>query len=152
MKQKNQNLTILNNFKKRGLRLTVPRKVILEMLSKTEEHPSAEEIYFSVHKNHPNIGLTTVYRTLELLMSWGVVHKFDFGEGKSRYELIDHSKVSNHHHHLICSNCKKIVNYTDFVEEELNLVAKLEKRLSKKYNFNINNHVIEFYGYCNDCK
>ena len=152
MQQKNQNITILNNFKKKGLRLTVPRKVILDMLCKTDEHPSAEEIYFSVHKNHPNIGLTTVYRTLELLMSWGIVHKFDFGEGKSRYELIDHPKGLGHHHHLICANCKKIVNYTDFVEEEMKLIAKLEKRLSKKHDFIINNHVIEFYGYCNDCK
>lgn len=152
MKSKERNISILNNFKIKGLRLTTPRKIILDILSKTEEHPSAEEIYLKVHKNYPNIGLTTVYRTLELLISWGVVHKFDFGEGKSRYELIDHPDGLGHHHHLICSVCKKIINYTDFVDEELKLITKLEERLSKKHNFAINNHVIEFYGYCNDCK
>lgn len=152
MKQKEPNLAILNSFREKGLRLTVPRKVILDMLSKTEEHPSAEEIYFNIHKEHPNIGLTTVYRTLDLLVSWGVLHKFEFGEGKARYELIGHPMGLGHHHHLICLGCKKIVNYNDFVDEEAELMARIEKRLVKKHNFKVIKHVVEFHGYCNNCK
>lgn len=146
------NLELFKNFREKGHRLTTPRKAILSILSNTEEHPSVEEIYFEAHKNYPSIGITTVYRTLDLLVSWGVVHKFDFGEGKSRYELIGHPKGLGHHHHLICRDCKKIINYTDLIDQEIELITKLEKRLSKKYNFKIQNHIIEFYGVCNNCK
>ncbi len=74
-------------FQEAGFRLTMPRQAILEVLSNTEEHPSAEEIYLAVQKIYPNIGLTTVYRTLELLVDMGLVFKFDFGDKRARYEL-----------------------------------------------------------------
>ncbi len=146
------NSQLFKNFKEKGHRLTVPRKAILSLLSQTDEHPSVEEIYFDVHKKCPSIGITTVYRTLDLLFSWGMIHKFDIGEGKARYELIDHPNGLGHHHHLICTGCKKIINYTDFIDKEVELISKLEKRLSRKYNINIQRHIIEFYGVCNDCK
>ncbi len=149
---KDINLELFNNFREKGHRLTTPRKAILSILSNTMEHPSVEEIYFEVHKSYPSIGITTVYRTLDLLASWGVVHKFDFGEGKARYELIEHPKGLGHHHHLICIDCKKIINYTDLIDQEIELITKLEKRLSKKHNFKIQNHIIEFYGACKNCK
>ncbi len=142
---------LVKNFKDKGFRLTAPRKAILDLLVNTNEHPSVEEIYFDVHKSYPSIGITTVYRTLDLLVSWGLVHKFDFGEGKARYELIEHPKGIGHHHHLICTSCKKIINYTDFIDKEFNYIPKVEKRLSKKYNFKIQNHLIEFYGVCDNC-
>ena len=146
------NLELFKNFRDKGHRLTIPRKAILSILSDTEEHPSVEEIYFDVHKDYPSIGITTVYRTLDLLVSWGVVHKFDFGEGKARFELIDHPNGLGHHHHLICTECKKIINYTELIDEEIELISRLEIRLSRKYNVNIQSHIIEFYGTCNDCK
>lgn len=142
---------LFQNFKEKGYRLTTPRKAILMLLSQTDDHPSVEEIYLDVHKKNPSIGMTTVYRTLDLLVSWGVVHKFDFGEGRARYELIDHPNGLGHHHHLICCNCKSIINYTDLIDKEIELLTKLEKRLSKRYDFNINSHIIEFYGVCKDC-
>ncbi|MGB3114427.1 MAG: Fur family transcriptional regulator, partial [Candidatus Omnitrophota bacterium] len=74
-------------FRGHGYRLTMPRKAILEVLSKAEKHLSAEEVYLRVHKIYPNVGLTTVYRTLELLVQMGVIYKFDFGDGRARYEL-----------------------------------------------------------------
>lgn len=153
MKNKN-NITdeLFKNFREKGHRLTTPRKAILSILSKTEEHPCVEDLYFAVHKSYPSIGITTVYRTLDLLVSWGVVHKFDFGEGKARYELISNPNGLGHHHHLICSECKKIINYSELIDKEVDLITKLEKRLSKKYNFNIQSHIIEFYGICKNCE
>ena len=145
------NTEILKIFKNNGHRLTAPRKAIISILSKTNNHPSVEEIYMDVHKKYPSIGITTVYRTLDLLVNWGLVHKFDFGEGKSRYELIDHPNGIGHHHHLICVNCKKIINYTDLISDETDLFKKLETRLSNKYNFKMNNHIVEFYGICEEC-
>ena len=139
-------------FRGCGYRLTVPREAILEMLSKTSKHLSAEEIYISVHKITPHVGLTTVYRTLEILVSMGLVHKFDFGDGRARYELAVGPKGFMHHHHLVCTDCGRVVDYTDFIDEEKELLSRTERGLEKKYNFKILNHLIQFYGLCDKCK
>jgi len=117
---------------------------------KTKKHLSAEEVYFKAHKIFPQLGLTTVYRTLELLTVMGELNKFDFGDGRARYELIEGSD-QEHHHHLVCTECKRIINYSDFVDEELEFLKSAEKGLSKKYNFKIKNHIIQFYGLCDKC-
>jgi Fur family ferric uptake transcriptional regulator len=132
-------------------RWTGPREAIMQLLSQTTQHLSAKEIYASIHKLYPGIGLTTVYRTLDLLTRMGLIHKFSFGDGYNRYEFIS-DKKKKHHHHLICMNCGKIFDYSEFVEEELALVEKTEERLAKKYNFKIEEHNIEFLGLCKDCK
>jgi len=135
-----------------GYRLTIPREVIIELLRNTKEHVSAEDIYMEIHKKYPAIGLTTIYRTLELLAQMKMIVKFDFGDGRARYELSEEYGTKKHHHHLICTKCTKIIDYTDFVDEELELIEKTEKRLSKKYNFQLSGHAISFTGTCKDCK
>jgi Fur family ferric uptake transcriptional regulator len=139
-------------FRGCGYRLTVPRQAILDVLSKTIKHLSAEDIYLEVHKVYPAIGLTTVYRTLELLVRTGLVFKFDFGDGRARYELSEGPKSIGHHHHLVCTGCGRIVDYTDFINEEIELLKQTEKGLSRKYKFKITNHLIQFYGLCYKCK
>jgi Fur family ferric uptake transcriptional regulator len=139
-------------FKGCGYRITHPRQMILDVLSKTSKHMSAEEIYLAVHKIYPAIGLTTVYRTLELLVQMGLVFKFDFGDGRARYELSEGPKGVRHHHHLVCTNCGRIIDYTDFIDEEVELLSQIEEGLSKKFNFKITNHLIQFYGLCDKCK
>jgi len=134
-----------------GYRLTEGRKAIIDILSRTEGHLSAEDIYMKVHPEYPAIGLTTVYRTLDILASHGLVFKFDFGDGRARYELAEGPKGVNHHHHLICTECNRVVDYTDFIDEELDLLHQTEKGLSKKYDFKITNHLIQFYGLCAEC-
>lgn len=138
-------------FQRKGCRLTQARKAIVESLSRIMGHPTAEEVYFEVHKSYPAIGLTTVYRTLELLVDWGIIHKFDFGEGSSRYEMINSPGKPGHHHHLVCKSCHKIIDYDDFADEELALLSKVERVLSKKHKFVINEHKIEFIGLCSIC-
>ena len=136
----------------RGHRLTMPRKAILEVLSNSDDHLSAEDIYISIHGLYPAIGLTTVYRTLDLLVQMGVVFKFDFGDGRARYELMDHFSKKAHHHHLICTSCKTIIDYDDFVHEELDLIHKTENALSERHNFQISGHMMQFYGLCDECR
>ena len=140
-----------HRFRGCGYRLTFSRQAILELLSKTSKHLSAKEIYSAVHRIYPAIGLTTIYRTLDLLIQMGLLKKFDFGDGQSRYELASGIK-KNHHHHLVCIKCGKIIDYDDFVKEEIELVKKVEQALSEKYDFEINDHNIQFYGLCNKCK
>ena len=135
-----------------GYRLTIPREAILNALSRTSDHLSAEDIYLKVHTAYSNVGITTVYRTLELLVQLGLVFKFDFGDGRARYELSEGPKGSRHHHHLVCAECGRIIDYTDFIDEEIELLKQTEKGLSKKYNFKITNHLIQFYGLCDRCQ
>ena len=139
-------------FRGCGHRFTLPRQAIIDVLHNTSEHLSAEEIYIAVHKEYPNIGLTTVYRTLELLTQMRMISKFDFGDGRARYELTEGSKGPKHHHHLVCTKCNRIIDYTDFIDDEVELLNKTEKALSKKFNFEISNHLIQFYGLCEKCK
>ena len=140
-----------HRFEGHSSRLTAPREAILEFLSGSTKHMSAKEIYSSLYRSHPRIGLSTVYRTLDLLARMGIVTKLALGDGQSRYEFKSSDK-EEHHHHLICTHCGKIINYSEFLDEELRLVKKTEERLAKKYDFKIFDHNIEFLGLCNKCK
>jgi len=141
-----------NHFQDAGFRITIPRQVILDLLSKTDKHLSAEEIYLEVRRRHPAIGLTTIYRTLEILVNMGMVFKFDFGDGRARYELSQGPGAIKHHHHLVCTNCGRVIDYSEFIEQEKELVEQIEKELSRKYNFKINSHQIQFLGLCEKCQ
>ena len=135
-----------------GYRMTKPRQAILDVLGKTQAHLSAEDIYLAVHKFYPNIGLTTVYRNLELLVEMGLVVRFDFGHGRAKYELADQYSGKGHHHHLVCKKCSQIIDYSDFMKGEVKFLESTEKGLSKKYDFQITGHIIQFHGYCEKCK
>ena len=82
----------------------------------------------------------------------GLVYKFDFGDGRARFELAEGPRGKDHHHHLVCTGCGRIVNYRDFIDEEVALLKKTEEGLSKNYNFAITNHLIQFYGLCEGCR
>jgi len=139
-------------LKKHSCRITVPRQVILDVLSEEGKHLSAEDVFLKVHKVYPEIGLTTVYRTLNLLTQIGLVLKFDFGDGRARYELAGRTQQEKHHHHLVCTKCNRIIDYKDFIDEEEELFKKTEKVLSEKHNFEINGHLVRFYGLCEECR
>jgi Fur family ferric uptake transcriptional regulator len=79
-----------------------------------------------------------------------LVKKYDFGQGRARYELV--KKDVHHHHHLICEKCGRVIDYDDFMDEERNLVKKIEEVLSKKHNFKIKTHNLQFYGLCKECQ
>jgi len=131
-------------------RWTMPREAILDLLSRTTKHLSAKEIYANLLRIYPGIGLTTIYRTLDLLEKTGMIKKFNFRQGENRYEFAGEQRP--HHHHLICTSCGKIIDYSDFAEEELELVEKSAKQLAEKYKFLVQDHNIEFYGLCQQCQ
>jgi len=134
-----------------GFKLTLPRRAILDVFGQNSKHLSAEEIFLLVHRNSPGIGLTTVYRTLDLLTRMGIIFKFGFGDGRSRYELADKT-TKGHHRHLVCTRCGRIIDYSDFMEKEEKFTKELGKELSQKYKFKINSHQIHFYGLCDECQ
>lgn len=138
-------------FRSCGYRVTIAREAILDVLAKTDKHMSAEDIHMKIRSTHPNIGLTTVYRTLDVLSDLALIFKLEVGDGRARYELAESPKKPNHHHHLVCTGCRKIIDYSDFIDQEVKLLQETEKGLSSKYNFKITNHLIQFYGLCAGC-
>jgi Fur family ferric uptake transcriptional regulator len=138
-------------IKRVGHRMTAGREAILNILSQSTEHLSAEDIYIKVHAEKPSIGLTTVYRTLELLVNIGMVAKFDFGDGRARFELLQGPKCVKYHHHLVCTGCSRIIEYSDFINEELATLEMIQNKLSKQYDFLITNHLVQYCGLCAKC-
>jgi Fur family ferric uptake transcriptional regulator len=133
-----------------GCRMTAGRETVIKVLQETKEHLSADEIFIKARQINLDVGLTTIYRTLEKLSLMGEVHKLDSGDKRGRFELANNEK--GHHHHLVCTKCNRIIDYDDFIEDEVKLLKETEKKLSKKYDFTINNHLIQFYGVCDKCK
>jgi Fur family ferric uptake transcriptional regulator len=138
-------------FTREAFRWTLTRKAILDLLRGTSKHLSAKEIYETLLELYPGIGLSTVYRTLDLLARSDLINKLDIGDGKSRYEYRSDQEKA-HHHHLVCTKCGKIIDYSDFIDEEVDLFVQAEKNIFSKYHFQVLDHNIEFYGLCKDCR
>ncbi|MBL6623911.1 MAG: transcriptional repressor [Rhizobiales bacterium] len=119
-----------------GLRMTEQRKIIARVLSASDDHPDAEELYRRTSKINKNISLATVYRTLKLFNDNGILEKHEFKDGKSRYETIP----ANHHDHLIDIKTGSVIEFHD---EE---IEKLQERIAEKLGYNIINHRLEIYA------
>jgi Fur family ferric uptake transcriptional regulator len=141
------------SFRERGHRMTPGRESVVKVLADAAmgDHLSAEDVYFKVHGMNPSVGLTSVYRTLDLLVHLGLIHKFDFGDGRARYEMAEGPRSGRHHHHLVCTGCGAIFEYDDFIDEELKLLKKTEEGLSVRFGFQITGHVVQFHGLCSQC-
>ena len=129
-----------NNIEKKciqfGLRMTEQRKIIARVLSASDDHPDAEELYRRTNKINQKISLSTVYRTLKLFNDNGILEKHEFKDGKSRYETIP----TNHHDHLIDIKTGDVIEFHD---EE---IEKLQERIADKLGYNIVNHRLEIYA------
>ncbi|SHK05796.1 Fur family transcriptional regulator [Tepidibacter formicigenes] len=137
---------VKNKLKEEGFKLTPQRRSIVDIMLKSKgQHLNSEEIYDLVKKQCPEIGLATVYRTLQLLDDIGAVSKLNLDDGCCRYEL-NINDESHNHHHLICKKCNKIME----VEEDL--LETLEEEIEKNYGFKIFDHDVKFFGLCDDCK
>ncbi|MDK2918527.1 MAG: Fur family transcriptional regulator, ferric uptake regulator [Candidatus Petromonas sp.] len=133
-------------LKEKGYKLTPQRRAILDTIIKNQgEHLSTEEVYDYVKKDCPEIGLATVYRTLQLLDDLGVITKINLDDGCARYELNINSE-DHQHHHLICSKCGNIL------EVEVDLLEHLENEIQKNYDFEVKDHKVKFFGLCSKCK
>ena len=133
----------------RGYKMTPQRKEILQVFVDHSDchHMSAEDVYNILHEeNQSDIGLATVYRALDLLSELGILVQVDFGDGCARYELNATDPKVHHHHHLICLNCKNVIEFDE------DLLDQLEAYIEKKSGFQIVNHEVKFFGYCSECR
>ncbi|MBV1818167.1 transcriptional repressor [Anaerosalibacter bizertensis] len=138
--------SIKERLKEEGYKLTTQRRAILDaIIENSGSHLSPEEIYEVVKLKYPEIGLATVYRTLQLFEQLDIVCKLNFDDGCNRYELNSDSN-DHHHHHLICLNCGKVI------EVKLDLLENLEYEIEREGKFKIVDHNVKFFGYCIECR
>lgn len=133
---------LLEKLRQQGYRLTPQRSLILEAIETADGHISAEEIYGTVRARFPEVNMSTVYRTVELLKKLGLITETDLGEGRVRY----HFGIKGHHHHLICQSCGRI-----FELDETHLVP-LKQALMHEYDFEADLKHLAIFGYCRDCR
>ena len=129
-------------LRQHGYKLTPQRRLVIRAIAGSQDHLTPANIYEKVREERPNIGLATVYRTLEILSQMELICELHAGGICHSYTI----SIPQHHHHLICSNCGKVVDFTGH-----NLNA-LEKRLSKESGFRIDGHLLEFIGLCQACQ
>ena len=127
----------------KGLKATKQREEILKVFLNSSGHKNLPQIYAQVVKVNPKIGYTTVYRTLKLLTRLGLAAQRKFAEGETQYES---TSGRNHHDHLICLECGKIIEFEDEVLETL------QNGIARRYRFKIFHHRMELYGRCADCR
>jgi Fur family transcriptional regulator, ferric uptake regulator len=139
---------LLTDFKQllkaNGLKFTIQREVILEMLYNSDEHLTPEGLHHLIQQRHPelNTGIATVYRTLSLLEESEMVTSLSFGAQGKKYEL----GAKDHHDHIICTQCGSI---TEFVDEQIEL---RQQEITKALGFTMQEHSMQIYGICKNCQ
>jgi Fur family transcriptional regulator, ferric uptake regulator len=131
------------DLKKAGLKATLPRLRILQLLEKNpQQHMSAEEVYKALLEIGEDVGLATVYRVLTQFEAAGLVLRHHFEGGLSVFELNE----GYHHDHLVCIKCGKIV---EFVDE---IIEKQQCTIAQQHHFEITEHYLYIYGICPQCQ
>ncbi|WP_320153803.1 ferric iron uptake transcriptional regulator [uncultured Tolumonas sp.] len=131
----------IKKLKKAGLKITNQRMTVLDYLSGADEHHlSAEDIFRDLRLNGADVGQATVYRVLNQLEKAGMLERHHFEGSKAYYEL----KSKDHHDHLVCLRCGKIVEFFDpFIEQR-------QKEIAEQYGMQLSHHHLYMFGYCSD--
>ena len=123
-----------------NLKHTKQREAILSAFLEATGHITSEEIHDRVRAEHPSIGYTTVYRTMKLLCDAGLASERHFEDGVTRYEI-----AQEHHDHLVCLRCGKIIEF------ECAMIEKTQLEIAHRYRFRVLRHRHELYGHCHAC-
>jgi Fur family transcriptional regulator, ferric uptake regulator len=129
-------------LREHGHKLTPQRHVILKVMASSHDHLTPEDIYEKARLLDPSIGRITVYRTLDILNQLNLVCRVH-AEGRCRSYMM--RRPLEHHHHLVCSGCGKVVDFTHCS------LVETERQLSQESGFDIKGHLLEFYGFCHAC-
>ena len=132
--------TILDLLRRRGGRVTTPRRVIVTALLDAPDHVTADVLAEAVQRNHPDIHRSTVYRTLETLTELGVVEHAHLGHGPAVYHLTDEA-----HHHLVCTSCGAVI------EVAPRLLAGVGRSVEREFGFRLDATHFALGGHCRAC-
>ena len=131
-------------LKSNNLKFTSQREAILKTLFNNPDHFTPENLYMLVKETYPesNVGITTVYRTLNLLEENNIATSISFGSQGKKFELGN----KPHHDHLICEKCGKIVEFED------HKIEQLQEKIATLHDFKLTNHLMQLYGICQECQ
>lgn len=121
--------------KAKNLKMTKQRRIIIRVLSESQDHPDVEDVHARARQLDPKISLATVYRTLRLLEEAHILKCHDFGDGKSRFE-----EALTHHHHLIDLNTGDVVEFFD------ERIEALQRKIAKELGYKLIEHRLELFG------
>lgn len=132
-----------NDLKKVGLKVTLPRVKILELMEGSNvRHQSAEDIYKSLLEDGEEIGLATVYRVLTQFESAGLVSRHHFEGGQAVFEL----NQEGHHDHIVCVSCGKVEEFYD------DIIEAQQMKIAEARGYLVTDHSLTLYGKCKDCQ
>ena len=130
-------------LRKAGLKVTLPRVKILQIMESSEiKHLSAEDVYKALIEADEDVGLATVYRVLTQFESAGLVMRHHIEGGSSVFELT----TIDHHDHIVCQTCGSVEEFYDEV------IESQQEMIAEKYGFRITDHSMYLYGICKDCQ
>ena len=131
------------DLRKAGLKVTLPRIKILEILERTAaRHASAEDVYRILLESGDDVGLATVYRVLTQFEAAGLVTRHNFEGGHSVFEL----SQGEHHDHLVCVKCGRV---EEFIDE---IIEQRQRMIAEEANFKMTDHALNIYGLCPACQ
>lgn len=131
------------DLRKAGLKVTLPRLKILQILESSEtKHLSAEDVYKALIEADEDVGLATVYRVLTQFETAGLVTRHHFEGGHSVFELTS----VEHHDHIVCNKCGKVEEFYD------EIIEKQQRTIAKQHKFELTDHSLSLYGVCTDCQ
>lgn len=133
---------MLSRLKDQAFRITPQRLAVLEVLAKSEDHPSVSEIHAAVKQRFPTTSLATVYKTVLLLKEMNEVLELGFPDGSNRYDGLKPEA----HPHVICTGCRRIM------DPELATLKELNAEMEAKTGYSIQHHRLDFFGLCPQCK
>lgn len=136
IKKMNKKRNYEQELRTAGLRVTRQRRIILDILAETNDHPNAFEIFQRAHKIDSSISLSTVYRTMKTLEGNGTIHRHTFSGGPSRFEQAD----GQHHDHLIDIETGQVIEFHS------DIIEKLQEEIAKSLGYDIIYHRLELYG------
>ena len=125
------------------LKQTKQRQTVIEVFLESQNHVDAEGLLDNIKSKGFNIGLATVYRTLNLLREAGIVEQRSFADGRTLFEI---SHPDEHHDHLVCLKCGKVV---EFENEQ---IERLQEEIAEHHGFTLTSHRLDLFGRCSDCQ
>ena len=133
---------IATALRQHGYKLTPQRRRVIGAIATTQDHLTPAAIYEKVRLDHPSIGLVTIYRTLDILVKLELICELHAGGSCHSYTI----STPEHHHHLICSDCGEVIDFTGYD------LTQLEQKLFRETGFEIEGHLLEFIGLCQNCQ
>ncbi len=131
---------LIDRLKDAGYKMTPARMAVLQVIDDEHAHLNPNDVLEHARRIYPKLGRATVYRTLELLTELGILRPIYMGESTPRF-----IRAEGGHHHLVCNDCGEIIEFDEC------MAGDLTQKLQERFGFEIDSHLLEFYGRCRDC-